>query len=66
MTYKTINLTPETYEQLLLYKHGRMTFNEVLKEIMKIVPEEKFYKHILEEHHKRVNKMKEGEFIKIE
>lgn len=63
MTYRTINITSNTYEKLVLYKHGNMSFDDVINEIMKIVEEKKFYNHILEEHRKRMLKIKTGDFI---
>ena len=63
MAYKTINVASNTYEKLVLYKHGNMSFDDVINEIMKIVDEKKFYNHILEEHRKRMLKIKGGEFI---
>ena len=63
MTYKTINVAPETYDQLLFYKHAGMTFDSVIREMMKMVPEEDFYRQILDEHRKRMKKIKAGSFI---
>ncbi|UCE36726.1 MAG: hypothetical protein JSW00_14595 [Thermoplasmata archaeon] len=63
MAYKTINVTPETYEKLILYKHAGMTFDEVINEMMDMMSEEEFYKHVLEEHKKRLKKIKAGEYI---
>ena len=63
MTYKTINVSPNTYDQLVLYKHAGMTFDAVLNEMMKIVPEGEFYGHILQKHRKRMKKIKAGDFI---
>ena len=48
MTYKTINVRPDTYTRLLLYKHAGLTFDEVLNEIMDIIPEDKFYRLVAE------------------
>ena len=63
MTYKTINVTSDTYDKLVLYKHGNMSFDDVINEFMKIVEEKKFYNHILKEHRKRMLKIKTGDFI---
>ena len=63
MNYRTINVTSNTYEKLVLYKHGNMSFDDVINEIMKIVEEKKFYNHILEEHRKRMLRIKTGDFI---
>lgn len=63
MTYRTINITSNTYEKLVLYKHGNMSFDDVINEIMKIVEEKRFYNHVLEEHRKRMLKIKTGDFI---
>ena len=64
MTYKTINLTPETYERLTLYKHGNATFDDILNQFMDEIPEEEFYKHILEEHRQRMAKIRNGKHAK--
>ena len=66
MTYKTINLNPETYEKLVLFKHGNMTFDDVLNEILDMVDEEEFYKHVLKEHKNRMKKIKAGEYIETD
>jgi predicted CopG family antitoxin len=66
MGYKTINVTPETYEKLILYKHAGMTFDEVINEMMDMMSEEEFYKHVLEEHRKRLKKIKAGEYIEAD
>ncbi len=63
MTYKTINVSPNTYDQLVLYKHAGMSFDAVLYEMMQIIPEEKFYRHILQEHRKRMKEIKAGDFV---
>ena len=63
MAYKTINVSPNTYDQLVLYKHAGMTFDAVLNEMMKIVPEGEFYGHILQKHRKSMKKIKAGDFI---
>jgi predicted CopG family antitoxin len=63
MSYRTINVSPQTYERLVLYKHGNMSFDDVLKEFMKVVEEKEFYNHILKEHKKRMRKVRSGDFI---
>ncbi|UCG00833.1 MAG: hypothetical protein JSW11_14595 [Candidatus Heimdallarchaeota archaeon] len=63
MGYKTINVAPETYERLILYKHAGMTFDEVINEMMDMMSEEEFYEHVIEEHKKRLKKIKAGEYI---
>ena len=63
MNYRTINVTSKTYEKLVLYKHGNMSFDDIINEFMKLIEEKKFYKHILEEHKKRMIKIKSGEYI---
>ena len=63
MAYKTINITSDTYGKLVLYKHGNMSFDDVINEFMKFVEEKKFYNHILKEHRKRMLKIKAGNFI---
>jgi len=61
MTYKTINLKPETYERLILYKHGNTTFDEVLNQLLDMIREEDFYRKVLEEHRSRMARIKSGE-----
>ena len=61
MTYKTINVVPETYEKLLLYKHGNMTFDDVINGMIELLPEEEFYMRVLEEHRKRMEEARRGE-----
>lgn len=63
MTYKTINVNPDTYERLIYYKHANMTFNDVLNEMMDTISEEEFYRNIIEEHRKEILKMKEGDYL---
>ena len=63
MNYRTINVTSGTYEKLVLYKHGNMSFDDVINEFMKFVEEKKFYNHVLKEHRKRMLKIKSGDFI---
>ncbi len=53
MTYKTINLTSDTYEKLVRYKHGNMSFNDVINKIMGVVEEKEFYNRVLEERQAR-------------
>jgi predicted CopG family antitoxin len=66
MSYKTINVSPETYERLILYKHAGMSFDEVINEMMEMMPEEDFYEHVLEEHRRRLKKIKDGELVETE
>ena len=61
ITYKTVNITPETYEKLLLYKHGNMTFDDVINGMIELLPEEEFYKMVLSEHRKRMEEARKGE-----
>ena len=63
MTYKTINLNPETYERLILYKHGNMTFDDVINKVLNNVNEEEFYEYILKEHKKRIKKIRAGDCV---
>lgn len=63
MNYKTINVTSKTYEKLVLYKHGNMSFDDVLNEFMSQIEEEKFYNHVLKEHKKRMQKIKAGDYV---
>jgi predicted CopG family antitoxin len=66
MTYKTINITSETYDKLVLYKHGNMSFDDVISEFIKLIGEKKFYNYILKEHRKRMLKIKNGDFIETD
>ncbi len=63
MSYKTINVTSKTYEKLVLYKHGNMSFDDVINEFMSQIEEKKFYKHVLKEHKKRMQKIKAKEYV---
>lgn len=66
MYYKTINVAPETYERLVLYKHAGMSFDEVISEMMDMMSEEDFYKHVLDEHRRRLKKIKAGEYVEAD
>ena len=66
MNYKTINVKPATYNRLTIYKLAGMSFDDVLNKMMALVPEENFYECVLEEHRKRMNKIKAGEFAQSE
>jgi len=66
MAYKTINLTPETYEKLSIYIHGNMSFNDVLNKLMEMIGDEEFYKYVLQEHRIRMKKAKSGEYIETD
>ena len=63
MAYKTINVSPTTYERLVIYKVGNQTFDDILNRLMDQVSEEKFYKKVLAEHRKRMKRIKAGEYI---
>ena len=63
MNYKTINVTSKTYEKLVLYKHGNMSFDDVLNEFMSQIEEKKFYNHVLKEHKKRMQKINDGDYV---
>ena len=63
MNYRTINVTSKTYEKLVLYKHGNMSFDDVLNEFMSQIEEKKFYNHVLKAHKKRMQKIKAGDFV---
>ena len=54
MIHKTINIAPETYEKLLLFRHGNMTFDDVIHGMIELLSEEEFYMVILKEHRKRI------------
>jgi hypothetical protein len=43
-----------------------MTFDDVITEFMELVEEKMFYKYILEEHKKRMKKMKSGECLQTD
>lgn len=66
MTYKTINVNPQTYERLVYYKHANMTFDEVLNDLMNQISEEDYYKQVLDEHRKIVEEMKSGESFTVD
>ena len=63
MPYKTINVSEETYDRLIYYKHANMTFDDVLNEMMDEISEEEFYRVILEEHRKEVKRIKNGDYL---
>jgi len=64
--YRTINVSPKTYERLVIYKHGNMSFDEVINRILGQVDEEEFYRSILEEHRERMKEIKAGKFIEAD
>jgi predicted CopG family antitoxin len=66
MAYKTINISPETYDKLVLFKHGNMTFDEVLNRILEMTNEDTFYKEVLKEHKKRIKKIKAGQCVEAD
>ena len=66
MAYKTINISPETYDKLVLFKHGNMTFDEVLNKILDLTDEDTFYKEVLKEHKKRMKKIKAGQCVEAD
>ena len=66
MVYKTINVSPQTYQRLLLYKHAGMSFDAVINEMINLIPEDEFYKEILEEHRKRMARIRAGEYASSE
>ncbi len=66
MPYKTINLHPQTYQRLLMYKHAGMTFDDVIQKLMEDVPEDDFYKEALKVHEERMEKMKKEGGIRID
>lgn len=57
MTYRTINLSAQTYERLSMYKVGQRTYDEVICELMDEVAPEKFYERELAEHYRRLDEM---------
>ncbi len=63
MNYKTINVTSQTYEKLILYKHGNMSFDDVINEFMSQIEEKKFYNLILKKHKKRMEKIKNEDYV---
>ena len=60
-SYKTLNVKTETYGRLVLYKHAGMSFDDVLNDLMDTVPEEEFYRHVIEEHRRRMLLIREGD-----
>jgi len=63
MAYKTINVSEDTYDRLRFYKHAGMTFDRVLQDLMELIPEEEFYRHVLTEHRIRKKEIENGDFI---
>ncbi|MDG6224017.1 MAG: hypothetical protein QCI82_00725 [Candidatus Thermoplasmatota archaeon] len=63
MAYRTINVTDGTYERLVYYKHGNMTFDDTLNKLMDHISEEDFYRSILKEHKGIVEEMKNGQYM---
>lgn len=63
MTYKTINVTQETYTRLAFYKHSNMTFDALLNDLMDMIDEEMFYGEKIKEHRKIMAEMKRGRFL---
>jgi len=66
MHYKTINLTPETYERLQAYKIGQMTFSEVVDDLIETVDPMEMYQNYLEEHKRQIKKIKAGEYVTLD
>ena len=66
MPYKTLNIKPETYEHLLLYKHAGMSFDDVLNGMMKFISEKDFYSFVLDVHKARMAKIRKGDYAKSE
>jgi len=64
MKYKTINVSPVTYERMKMYIHAGQSMDIVLNRLMDIIDPEDFYLEYLEEHKKRVERMKEGDYVK--
>jgi predicted CopG family antitoxin len=66
MQYKTLNIKPETYDHLILYKHAGMSFDDVLNGMMKFISEKDFYSFVLDVHKARMKKIKAGDYAKSE
>ena len=66
MSYKTLNIKPETYDHLILYKHAGMSFDDVLNGMMMFISEKDFYSYVLEELQQRMKKIKKGDYAKSE
>ena len=64
MTYKTINLKPETYKRLVFYKHGNRSFDDVLNDFMDRISEDKFYEEAIKEHREIMKQARAGEVAK--
>lgn len=58
MNYKTINVTSKTYEKLVLYKHGNMSFDDILNEFMSQIEEKSFINMFLKNIKKECKKSK--------
>ena len=66
MPYKTLNIKPETYDHLILFKHAGMSFDDVLNGMMKFISEKDFYSFVLKLHKARLKKIKKGDYAKSE
>jgi predicted CopG family antitoxin len=64
MPYKTLNIKPETYEHLILYKYAGMSFDDVLNGMMKFISETEFYSFVLDIHKARMKKIRKGDTAK--
>lgn len=65
MSYKTVNLRPDTYERLREYKVAGLSFDEVVQRLLDQVDREVFYEVVLDEHDSRGNEMKDGGYATL-
>jgi len=54
MSYRTVNLRPETYERLRMYKVGGVSMSDVVDQLMDEVEPEEVFARALKVHKKRV------------
>jgi predicted CopG family antitoxin len=54
MSYRTVNLRPETFERLQMYKVGRVSMSDVIEKLMDEVEPEDVFARALRVHRKRV------------
>jgi len=67
VAYKTINVRPETYQRLTLYKVGQKSFDQVISDFMAEVEPDEFYRKLLKIHRQRIAEMKrEGGGISLD
>lgn len=55
MTYRTVNLKPETYERLKLYQFGGSSMDETIESLMDRVEPEEVFQEALRVHARRLS-----------